>query len=243
MFFWKSYVVVLSSEYEVTKSSVFILHSPILISLCFFYMSLLHRWPLAPDNHTSVVLAGWWWFNHPLIPWQIMAESTRSGHSCWPDCANLYVWVFSLIPLKAFNFNVQHSCQSIWASSQILTPSSCDPPIWWKSLHIFHPQNENCLQKLKVFQWKPLLWDTHTSRSDTWSLCSPAQRLTQEAPSLLSIAHPWALNRHQDGLGGRHCEADNQSFRQQVEGMEITLQLAPPLPGVQLGNVPIYYTP
>lgn len=58
----------------------------VLISLCFYTTSLLNRWPLAPDNGTSLVLAGWWWFNHPLILWQIVAENTRSGHSCWPDC-------------------------------------------------------------------------------------------------------------------------------------------------------------
>lgn len=43
-------------------------------------------------------------------------------------------------------------CQSFSVSSQILTLSSCDPPIWWKSLHIFHLQNKNHSQKWWVFK-------------------------------------------------------------------------------------------
>lgn len=39
-----------------------------------------------------------------------MAESTRSGQSCWPDCTNLYVGAFHWFLQKLFNLNVQHSC-------------------------------------------------------------------------------------------------------------------------------------
>lgn len=108
-----------------------------------------------------------------------MAESTRSGHSCWPDCANLY-WEgeekgggFHWFIWKLFYLNVQHSRVSHFESHHKFPP--CPPvilPSGEKAL-IFFTCNTKITLIYDGFSMKTtaVRWSLH--RCDTWSWFIP----------------------------------------------------------------------
>lgn len=162
---------------------------PILISLCFYTTSLPNRWPLTPDNDASLVLAGWWWFNHPLIPWWIVAENAISGHSCWPDCANLDVCFFHWFLWKFFNLNTRHShvCHFESHHKSSLCPPMI-PPSAKKAFTFFTCKISTTLRNdwLSVKN-TPM---TQDSRCDTWSQFSPGGQVAAQKLGTLCSGAP-----------------------------------------------------
>ena len=138
-------------------------------------------------------------------------------------------------------------CQSFRVSSQILTLSSCDPPIWWNSLHIFHLQNKNHSQKWQIFNENHSC-ETVTPLDVISDLDSHLQAEMQhrDRPGMnrtLTSGRCVSLSAGQAQGQPVLREAGNRSCRQHAVGMGITLHLAPPSPGVQLLNIPVFYTP
>lgn len=138
-------------------------------------------------------------------------------------------------------------CQSFWVSAQILTLSSCDPPIWWKSLHIFHLQNKNHSQKWQDFNENCSCETVMTVYvvPDLVHNRRPKRSEHKSWPRTHCTLSGWVLSTPEQVPLLRHDpqEAGNQSCRQHLVGLGMTLQPCHSLPGVQLWNVPIFYTP
>lgn len=154
-----------------------------------------------------------------------MAESTRSGHSCWPDCANLY-WEgegeekgggFHWFIWKLFNLNMQHSHVSHFESHHRSPP--CCPvilPSAEKAL-IFFTCNTKITLIRDGFSMKTTAVRQPRHRCDTWSWFPPGGQ---------DAAH------HTDWPWKHHTFASTSLRAGQAPGQLVLLQ------GLPLGNGP-----